>query len=48
MRPIFKEKVAEKWSLWVPRALFTGEKSTTAAGKKKKKKKRASAKHKRQ
>ena len=46
MGPIFNEKIAEKWSLWVPRALFTGEKSTTVAGKKKKK--RASAKHKHQ
>ena len=42
VRPIFNEKVAEKWSLWLPWimhgthwcALFTKEKSTTAAKRK--------------
>ena len=35
MGPIFNEKVAEKWNLWIREqctdALFTGEKSTFAA-----------------
>ena len=44
MGPIFNEKVAEKWNLWIRKqctnALFIGEKSTSAGWKKKKKKKK--------
>ena len=39
--PIFNEKIAEKWNLWIHEqctdTLFTVEKSTSAATKKKKK-----------
>ena len=44
MRPIFNEKVAKKWNLWVCKqctyALFTEDRSTVATEKGKKKKKR--------
>ena len=45
MRPIFNEKVAEKWNLWIRKqctnALFTGEKSTSAGWKKKKRREKS-------
>ena len=44
MGPIFNEKVAEKWNLWVRKQcmdiLFTVKKSTNVGWKKKKKKKK--------
>ena len=50
--PIFNEKVAKKWNLWIRKqctnALFTGEKSTSVGWKKKKKKEKSTRQKRRQ